>query len=253
MLEREPAFPHPEGRAVMAIPESTRTLDAYDAAVLAGGFPRLVDTVVVALVESGAIHVDPSGEFRAQVESSRHPVEDAVLDAVGTRGYRSVESISWRLEHDERLAQEFRHLVTDGLLRHALVPSRLTRTAHPHPTAAGRRALAEFAERARATPGNAVRVAVHGRDAMPDPRLRDEIFSARSTVLPPRSERRPSREVDPGSLGRAAHAAPGLSAAGSWALFGGAHGYVGDDTLGNDTLGGESGGESGGGGIDRRA
>ncbi|MBN1094921.1 TIGR04222 domain-containing membrane protein [Blastococcus sp. TML/C7B] len=50
----------------MTTPESTRPLDVYDVAVLAGGLPRLVDTAVVALVESGLVRVDPSGEFHAR-------------------------------------------------------------------------------------------------------------------------------------------------------------------------------------------
>ncbi len=165
----------------------------------------------MALVESGGIGVEPSGEFRADGRSSRHPVEAAVLDAVGTRGYRSVESIRWRLAQDERLAQEFRHLVTDRMLRHSLIPSRLVRTSHPHATAAGRRALQEFAEHASATTAGAVQVALHGRDAMTDQRLRDQIFEARPTVLPPRSARRPSRTVDPSHLSGAPYQKSGTS------------------------------------------
>ncbi len=231
----------------MAIPENTRPLDVYDAAVLAGGFPRLVDTALVAMVESGRVHIEPSGEFRADSSSARHPVEAALLDAVGTRGHRSVETIGWQVLHDQRMDHEFRHLTTDGLVRRAL-PSRLIGKTHAHPTAAGRRALRQFAERPPADGGSAVQVALHGRGAIADHRLHDEIFDRPSVVLPPRSARRPSREVDPSYLGRSATGGVGLSAAGSYALFGGAHGYVGDDTLGGDTLGGDSGGESGSGG-----
>ncbi|MGY1753135.1 TIGR04222 domain-containing membrane protein [Blastococcus sp. SYSU D01042] len=196
----------------MTIPESTRALDVYDVAVLAGGFPRLVDTALVALVESGRIRIEPSGEFHAAVPTSPHPVEAAVLDAVGSRGYRSAESVCWRLERDQRLDQEFQHLTADGLLRHGL-PFGLGRRTHPHPTAAGRRALQEFAERPPADAGSAVPVALHGRGAMPDARLRDEIFEPRPVVLAPRSARRPSREMHPGDLGRRAYLGGGAAAA----------------------------------------
>ena len=67
----------------MTIPGTTHRPDVYDMAVLAGGLPRLVDTVLVAMVESGRVHVEPSGEFHADAASSPHPVEAAMLDAVG--------------------------------------------------------------------------------------------------------------------------------------------------------------------------
>jgi hypothetical protein len=194
----------------MAIPEQTHPLDVYDMAVLAGGLPRLVDTALVAMVESGRVHVEPSGEFRADETSSAHPVEAALLDAVGTRGHRSVDTIRWQVLHDRRLDQEFRHLTSDGLVRRAL-PSRLVGKTHAHTTAAGRRALRQFAERPPADGGSAVLVALHGRDAMPG-RLHHEIFDRAPVTLPPRSERRPSKVVDPGELAHAPHYTFGESA-----------------------------------------
>ncbi len=188
----------------MTIPESTRPLDVYDMAVLAGGLPRLVDTTLVALVESGRIRVDPSGEFHADAASSGHPVEAAMLDAVGTRGYRSVDGIGSRFLHDRRLDEEFRHLTSDGLVRRAL-PARLVGKTQAHTTAAGRRALQQFAERPPGDGGNAAIVALHGRGAMPDHRLHDEIFAPRAVVVPPRSARRPSHEGYHGDLGRIGH------------------------------------------------
>lgn len=192
----------------MANSVTPRALDVYDIAVLAGGLPRLVDTALVAMVERGRVQVLPSGEFHADPTSSPHPVEAALLDAVGTRGYRSVDGIGARLLHDRRLDQEFRHLTTDRLVRRAL-PSRLVGKTHAHTTAAGRRALQEFADRAPADGGSAVQVALHGRDAMPDHRLRNEIFGRRSVVLPPRSARRPSHDVDPSEFGQPTYRAGG--------------------------------------------
>jgi hypothetical protein len=186
----------------MTIPEDARPLDVYDMAVLAGGLPRLVDTVLVAMVESGRVSVEPSGEFHADFSaSSPHPVEAALLDAVGTRGYRSVDGIGSRFLHDRRLDEEFRHLTSDGLVRRAY-PARLVGKTRAHTTAAGRRALQQFAQRPPAEGGNAAQVALHGRDAMPDHRLHDEIFAPRPVVVPPRSARRPSHEVHPGELGQ---------------------------------------------------
>lgn len=194
----------------MTIPETTHPLDLYDIAVLAGGLPRLVDTVLVAMVESGRVQILPSGEFHAEATSSPHPVEAAMLDAVGTRGYRSVEGIGARFLHDQRLDDEFRHLTRDGLVRRAL-PALLVGKTRAHATAAGRRVLQQFAERPAAEGSNAALVALHGRDAMPDPRLRAAIFTHRPVVLPPRRERQPSRTVDPSRLGEAPYQKSGTS------------------------------------------
>lgn len=202
----------------MTIPESTRPLDVYDMAVLAGGLPRLVDTAIVAMVESGRVRVEPSGEFHADATSSPHPVEAAVLDAVGTRGYRSVDGIAVRFLHDRRLDQEFRHLTSDGLVRRAY-PARLVGRTQAHTTAAGRRALQEFGDHAPADGGSAVQVALHGRDAMPDHRLHDEIFAPRSVELPPRRDRQPSRTVDPSQLSGAPYRKSGTSESATDATF----------------------------------
>ena len=209
----------------MTIPEHAHPLDVYDMAVLAGGLPRLVDTALVAMVESGRVRVDAAGEFHADATSSAHPVEAAMLDAIGTRGYRSVDGIGSRFLHDRRLDHEFRHLTSDGLVRRAY-PARLVGKTHAHTTAAGRRALEQFAERPPADGGNAALVALHGRDAMPDRRLHDEIFGPRAVVLAPRSARRPSHDVDPGELGHPTHR-EGRDATTSEAQIGGTRGVYG--------------------------
>jgi hypothetical protein len=193
-----------EGRAIMAIPEHTHSLDVYDMAILAGGLPRLVDTALVAMVESGRVRVEPSGEFRADAAPASHPVEAALLNAVGTRGHRSVDTIRWQVLHDRRLDQEFRHLTSDGLVRRA-IPALLVGKTRAHTTAAGRRALRQFAERPPADGGNAALVALHGREAMPDHRLREEIFAPRPVVLAPRSARRPSHGTHDPELGQPAY------------------------------------------------
>ncbi len=193
----------------MTIPETTHRLDVYDMAILAGGLPRLVDTALVALVESGRVRVEPSGQFRALTWSSPHPVEAAVLDAVGTRGHRLAETIRWQVLRNRRLDQEFQHLTSDGLVRRTLL-SRLVGRTHAHTTAAGRRALRQFGERPPVG-GSAVDVALGGRAAMSDARLRDEIFERPPVVLPPRRDRQPSRTVDPSRLSGAPYQKSGTS------------------------------------------
>jgi len=91
--------------------------DVYEVAFLAGGPRRAVDTALVALVESGRVRVTPlTGELSVVEHRRRHPVEAAVLDAVGVRGKWSIDTVRWRLESDERIGSLGRRLERDGLL-----------------------------------------------------------------------------------------------------------------------------------------
>ena len=91
--------------------------DVYEVAFLAGGPRRAVDTAVVALVESGRVRVTPlSGELSIVEHRRRHPLEAAVLDAVGRRAQCSIDTLRWRLESDERLGSLGQRLERDGLL-----------------------------------------------------------------------------------------------------------------------------------------
>ncbi|MBN1091527.1 TIGR04222 domain-containing membrane protein [Blastococcus sp. TML/M2B] len=186
----------------MALPGDGQPLDVYDAAVLAGGVPRLVDTALVALVEAGHVRVEPSGEFRAEATSSGHPVEAAVLDAVAGRGHSSVDQIHGRLVREQKLAPELQRLTAAGLVRRATLSRLVRHTSAYTPTAAGRRALRSFAEHTQDAGSNAAQVALHGRETMPDRRLHDEIFVRAAAVPVPRRDRQNSRAVDPGSLGQ---------------------------------------------------
>ena len=56
----------------------------------------MVDTAVVALVRSGRVRVHSPGQLATADLSRRHPVDAAVLDVVGPRGHRSVDTIRWR-------------------------------------------------------------------------------------------------------------------------------------------------------------
>lgn len=176
-------------------------LDVYDVAYLTGGPDRMVDTAVVALVRGGRVRVHSPGQLATRDLSRRHPVEAAVLDAVGPSGHRSVDTIRWRLREDERLLDVGRRLRAAGLMgrlgaavsvlhgdRRALVPTR-----------AGHRALRALAERSGLGDPEAVRVAFGGRKAMTDARQRAEIFQRPDTTLHanPRRSRHDIDHSDP--------------------------------------------------------
>ena len=151
-------------------------LDLYDMAFLAGGPQRVVDTALVALVESGRVRVHAPGELAVAVPDRRHPVEAALLDALGTRGHPTVDTIRWRLTDDERITGLGPSLAADGLLRRRTLRGRGAWS----PTRTGRQVL----RRLEAQPpvdraldgGSALQVALQGREAMPDADLRAAIF-----------------------------------------------------------------------------
>jgi hypothetical protein len=153
-----------------------RGLDVYDVAFLTGGVQRVVDTALVALIESGRVRVHAPRELAAVRPDRRHPVEGAVLDALGTRGHPSVDTIRWRAARDERLTGIGRSLSQAGLLRRRMLHGRGTWC----PTRTGREALRH---RAAQPPvdgsfdvGSAPLVALHGYQAMADVELRTAVF-----------------------------------------------------------------------------
>jgi hypothetical protein len=165
----------------MAAPDATRTLDVYEIACLAGGQDRMIDAALVALVQSGRVRAVHPGQLATVGLARRHPVEAAVLDAVGPVGHRSIDTIRWRVGADERLLDVASRLQRAGLLgRH-----------HPHlpggrsdgPTLAGRRELhrlsAEPPQDDVAPGTDAMDVALHGRGGWPDHDPRAEIFLTR--------------------------------------------------------------------------
>ena len=118
-----------------------------------------------------------------------------MLDAVGTRGHRSVDTIRWRLADDERLTGLGRSLAAAGLLRRRTLRGREAWS----PTRAGRHALRRLAAQPpvdRALDGgSALLVALTGREAMPDADLRAAIFERPAL---PRGARAPDRPSAPG-------------------------------------------------------
>ena len=75
-------------------------LDLYALAYLAGGAQRVVDTASWPSSSPGCGCMHRGAGCRPD---RRHPVEAAVLDAIGARGHRSVDTIRWRLTDDERI------------------------------------------------------------------------------------------------------------------------------------------------------
>ena len=175
------------------------------------------------------------GQLATVELSRRHPVEAAVLDVVGPKGHRSVETTSWRLLEDERLLDVGRNLQRAGLLGRlgAVLPLRGGHRDGLTPTRAGKRALQAYADRSLGDP-EATRVALEGRSAMGDAKLRASIFEPPDTTPPviPR-RRRPSR--------REIRENPELAA-----YWGGAQGVAGGIYIGGGLDGG--GGFDGGGG-----
>lgn len=159
----------------------------YELAHLAGGPARVVDTALVALVESGRVRVHAPGELAVVEPARSHPVEAAVMDAVGTHGHRSVDTVRWRLDGDERLLELARSLAAAGLARRRLRLGRAS-PASWSPTAAGREALQQAREHPptdrRLDGGSALAVALDGRQAMADRRLCSEIFERPLPPLP---------------------------------------------------------------------
>src|SRR5688572_19271141 len=173
-------------------------LDVYDIAFLAGGPARVVDTAVVALLRTGRLRLHSPGQLATADLSRRHPVEAAVLDAVGPTGHRSIDTISWRVVEDERLLDIGRRLRRAGLLGRAagvvgLVHGDRRALA---PTRAGRRTLRAAQERPATGDPEIVRVALGGREAMTDQRRRHEIFERPTTALEPGGPGRRSRGID---------------------------------------------------------
>jgi hypothetical protein len=209
---------------------ASRQLDVYDIAYLAGGPERVVDTAVVALVESGRVRVHTPGELAAAEPGRSHPVEGAVMDAVGTRGHRSVDIIRWRTAGDERLAELGWSLAVAGLLRRRL----FARTKRNGPvwwtTPSGRQALL----RARQQPptdaalhgGSAVQVALHGREALPED-LRTAIFVRPRPPAVPGGRRRRVRGAGNRDIDLSSHRTQQTASGGADA-FGPIEGGAGD-------------------------
>ena len=211
-------------------------LDLYDVACLAGGFRRMVDTALVALVESGRVRVHPGGELSVTRPQPRHAVEAAVLELVGSPHRRSVATIRWRAGGDPRLTAVAERLTVDGLVSRRPRPGFLGGD-RPFLTRAGRRTLrrlrADVPMDRVADGSSAMLVALSGGRAMADAEQRARLFDP-----PVPSPRRSSRFWNSSRV--PAHDS-GTTWAGTWREGGGGWGGGGFD---------DGGGFDGGGGGD---
>jgi hypothetical protein len=152
-------------------------LDVYDIAYLAGGPARVVDTALVAMVQSGRVRVHSPGQFAVVSLPRRHPVEAAVLDAIGASGHRSIDTILWRLADDDRLLDLEDRLRREGLVRRG---HWLGRHAPDHRllvrTLTGRQVLRRLTASPPPDPDDTVAVALRGRVAVADRELCAAVF-----------------------------------------------------------------------------
>ncbi len=217
--------------------------DVYEVAYLAGGPRRAVEAAMVALVEGGRVAVDRStGQLTVADGGRRHPVEAAVLDAIGARHHRTLATVRWRVETDERLSTVRRRLEGDGLLRPSAPSSRrYSAWSLMALTAEGRRTLRHLraeppADRIAVGTG-AMLVALAGPAAMTDRELGSALFDPPAPPRPRSVFRRRRNPFDVEYDNRAHFWAAG--AAGGGGDSGG--GWGGDG-------GGVGGGGDGGGG-----
>jgi len=192
-------------------------LDVYDIAFLAGGADRVVETAIVALVLDGRLRVHSPGRLASVDLSRRHPVEGAVLDACPPVGHRSVDTICWRLADDDRLLDIGRRLHKAGLLGRLGAAAGVLHGEHRRlaPTRAGHRVLRELGNGPALGSPEVVRVAVCGRAAMTDPKLRADIFELPVTTLGPVPSQRSRHDIDHSDPRLAAFRARATGAPGS--------------------------------------
>ena len=182
--------------------DTSRALDVYDIACLAGGPDRMIDSALVALVESGRVQVTSPGCLATVSLARRHPVEAAVLDAVGPTGHRSVETVRWRLATDDRILHVPRGLRDAGLLGAGgtVVPVARRSRWRLAPTYAGRHLLHELRDDPPADDvaggTSAMTVALHGRERMPDQALCASIFEPPPSPVAAGLRGKPPPELD---------------------------------------------------------
>ena len=170
----------PFRKKLRKVEEMADRLDVYDVACLAGGTDRVIDTALVALVESGRVRAQASGDLATSSPAPCHPVEAAVLDAVGPAGSGSVETVRWRVASDERVLEVSRRLRNAGLLGTSAAPAGRRSRWRLVPTYAGRHLLrelqAEPPEDAVAGGTDAMQVALHGPEGLADGEVRTAVF-----------------------------------------------------------------------------
>ena len=212
----------------MTAPQLFRTpLAPVAAAWLAGGLQRAVDALLVSRLELRRITV-VDGNVADRGLDRGDPLDEALLDALGARGRRDLDTVRWRVSRDRRLERLCADLVVEGLLADWSPWGRSDRRIR---TGSGRRLLREL--KGDPPAGAAWEVALHGRAGLTDRGLREALEPPARPPLPPQArgsllERH--RRRDRTAEGYASGAA--FSGYGSWGAFGG----------GGDCGGGDGGG-----------
>jgi uncharacterized membrane protein YgcG len=172
------------------------TTDVVAAAHLAGGRPRSVDALLVSRLQAGRVRV-VDGHLEDVRLRRTDPFDALLIDALGARGRRDVETVRWRVQRDHRLDDVRRRLAEAGLVAERTRLGRRPREDRPALTAAGRQALRDL--RSQRQPGAAWEVALGGRAALTNPVLREALQPPARTVVsaaPRRSRlRRPYRDT----------------------------------------------------------
>ena len=217
----------------MTAPQLTRpSLAPVAAAWLAGGLQRAVDALLVSRLEHRRIAV-VDGNVADRGLDRDDALDGALLDALGARGSRDLETVRWRVSRDRRLERLCVDLVVEGLLGDRSAWGRSDRVR----TGSGRRLLREL--RGDPPVGAAWEVALHGRAGLTDLSLREALEPPARPPLPPQArgswlDRRRQRDLT--AEGYASGAA--VVGHGGWGGLGGS----GGDCGGFDGGGGDGGG-----------
>ena len=173
-------------------PGTSPQLDVYDIAYLAGGPDRVVDTALVALVETGRIRVHPPGQLHRRRAAPAAPGRGGGARRRGhpraPLGRRHPVAARGRRPRARHRSPADRRRPAEPLGASSPAGRDVAR-----PTAAGRRMLGILAADPPTDPawdgGTAVLVALHGRDRLSDELRRSSIFEP-SLCRPRRSGRK---------------------------------------------------------------
>jgi len=193
---------------------SSTSLAPVAAAWLAGGKQRAVEALLVSRLERGRIAVVDGNVVDRGLDRD-DALDGALLDALGARGSRDLETVRWRVSRDRRVERLCADLVVEGLVANRAPRGRSDR---PVRTGSGRRLVREL--KGDPPAGAAWQVALRGRTGLSDPLLREALEPRVRPPLPPqprgsRLDRRTRRDMTPEGY------AAGAAGYGAWGDVGG--------------------------------
>jgi len=200
----------------MTAPQLTRPAVAPVAAAwLSGGLQRAVDAVLVDRLERRRIAVVGGSVVDRGLDRS-DPLDGALLDALGARGSRDLETVRWRVSRDRRMERVCVDLVVEGLLGDRSSWGRPDRRVR---TGTGRRVLREL--RSQPPAGAAWEVALRGRSGLTDRSLRDALEPPVRPPLPPQAREAWRARWRRGMTAEGYASGAGVTGKGGWGVFGG--------------------------------